>query len=77
MLALNPTDGKLLVHFSDKLQDIEIEYLCLNSSIHMTRLLDQVDKMVLASGTLEPAGELESLCDEPWKFHCGHIIPKE
>jgi hypothetical protein len=43
----------------------------------MTRLLDQVDKMVLASGTLEPAGDLEGLCENRWKFQCGHIVPKD
>lgn len=52
----------------------------------MNRMLNQVHKMVLASGTLEPAGDFallkagESSCseeNEAWKFSCGHVVADE
>ena len=49
----------------------------------MNRMLDQVHKMVLASGTLEPAGDFallkasETGAAQPWKFSCGHVVADE
>ena len=78
VLSLNPADGKLLIHLSNgsqprKLQEVEIEYLCLNPAVQLNRMLFEVDKMLLTSGTLEPAGDFALLkssseLDETWKF---------
>ena len=66
VLGLNPMDGKLILHFPEngrqgKLSQCELEYLSLNPAVQMNRMLDQVNKMVLASGTLEPAGDFALL----------------
>ena len=86
ILSLNPVDGKLLMHFNSesistpKLSQCELEYISLNPAVHLNRMLDQVGKMVLMSGTLEPAGDFALLnpCGTtPWKFSCGHVVPDE
>lgn len=38
-----------------------LEYLSLNPALTIKRLLDQADKMILASGTLEPTEEYDVL----------------
>lgn len=38
-----------------------MEYLSLNPALTIKRLLDQVDKIILASGTLEPTEEYDVL----------------
>ena len=38
-----------------------LEYLCLNPALTIKRLLDQADKIILASGTLEPTEEYDVL----------------
>ena len=93
---MNPIDGKLILHIeavdnkgTTKGQDAkkrpltqcELEYLSLNPAVLINRMLDQVHKMILASGTLEPAGDFALLRasetpedQEPWKFSCGHVV---
>ena len=65
VLSLNPIDGKLIMHLPEgkpgKLTECELEYLSLNPAIQINRMLDQVNKMILASGTLEPAGDFALL----------------
>lgn len=74
--------GKLV----GKLTDCSIEYLSLNPAVQINRMLDQVHKMVLASGTLEPAGDFALLKssdsasnkqEDPWKFSCGHVVSED
>lgn len=91
VLSLNPIDGKLIMSFPEarpgKLAECELQYLSLNPAVQINRMLDQVHKMVLASGTLEPAGDFALLkssedkgVDEQtarWKFSCGHVVPDE
>jgi len=38
-----------------------LEYLSLNPALTIKRLLDQADKIILASGTLEPTEEYDVL----------------
>lgn len=53
VLSLNPKDGKIVVHFTgDKAH--QIDYVSLNPALCMKRMLDEAEKLVLASGTLEP-----------------------
>ena len=45
-------------------------------------MLLEVDKMLLTSGTLEPAGDFALLksgseLDKTWKFSCGHVVGKD
>ena len=64
VLSLNPMDGKLILHLPEtgsKLTECQLEYLSLNPAVQMNRMLNQVHKMVLASGTLEPAGDFALL----------------
>ena len=75
------------MHFPEKqgkLTSCELEYLSLNPAVQINRMLDQVHKMVLASGTLEPAGDFALLkasdrVDDqlPWKFSCDHVVSDE
>lgn len=73
---MNPADGKLIIKSSPKC----LKYLCLNPAIHLKRLIDQADKIVLASGTLEPTEEYDVLskympCSSfMYKFSCDHVI---
>jgi Rad3-related DNA helicase len=40
-------------------------------------MLDQLHKLLLTSGTLEPAGDFATLGVKPWKFSCGHVVSKD
>ena len=45
-------------------------------------MLNEVDKMLLTSGTLEPAGDFALLksgseLDSTWKFACGHVVSED
>ena len=77
-LSLNPKDGRL--HFENK----TLRYIALNPALTLKRMLDEADKIILASGTLEPTAEYDVLkeylhptADMIFKFECGHIIPKD
>ena len=40
-------------------------------------MLNQIDKMLLTSGTLEPAGDFSLLKTEAakiWRFSCSHVV---
>ena len=80
ILSLNPADGKLVVKQD---QGLSLQYLCLNPAIHLKRLIDQADKVILASGTLEPTEEYDVLSkymsdlDFMYKFSCDHVISQE
>ena len=61
-----------------------LTYLSLNPALTLKRLIDQVDKIVLASGTLEPTEEYDVLqkymdADSSFmcKFSCDHVIPQD
>lgn len=88
MLGLSPSDGRIVLSFpkedGNKLTSASIEYLCLNPAVHLNRIMDQVNKLLLTSGTLEPAGEFALLKSKdagdgdgsPWRFNCGHVVGK-
>ena len=61
-----------------------LSYLSLNPALALKRLINQVDKIVLASGTLEPTEEYDVLqkymgdnSSFMCKFSCDHVIPQE
>ena len=59
---------------------LEIEYLCLNPAVIFNRIVQRAEKVVLASGTLEPSDEFKLLPNYEtisWRFHCGHVVAKE
>ena len=84
VLSLNPKDGKMVVHFNDG-KAHQLDYVSLNPALSMKRMLDEAEKLVLASGTLEPTQEYDVLrhylsddgADIIYKFSCGHVIPKD
>jgi len=66
VLSLNPKDGKMILQTTQKSDknykdETFLEYLCLNPALTIKRLLDQADKIILASGTLEPTEEYDVL----------------
>ncbi len=66
VLTLNPKDGKMILQIIKKTEinykeETFLEYLCLNPALTIKRLLDQADKIILASGTLEPTEEYDVL----------------
>ena len=81
VLALNPSDGKFIVR--NKGGAKSIEYLCLNPALHLKRLMDQADKVILASGTLEPTEEYDVLekyvktSNLIYKLNCDHVISRD
>ena len=63
---MNPKDGKMILQTTQKSDknykdETFLEYLCLNPALTIKRLLDQADKIILASGTLEPTEEYDVL----------------
>lgn len=80
ILSLNPADGKFILRSKPHKS---IEYLCLNPALHLKRLMDRADKIILASGTLEPTEEydvLDKYVSEPnfmYKFACDHVITQD
>jgi Rad3-related DNA helicase len=77
VLSLNPKDGLFILHFAEG--NASIEYICLNPAVHLNRILDQVSKLLLTSGTLEPAGDFAMISqgESKWSFSCGHVVSKE
>ena len=76
LLSFQPEDGVFII----KPQGI-LHYVCLNPSLTLKRILDEAQKVVLTSGTLEPTEEF-SILDEHYpdksfitKFSCQHILP--
>jgi Rad3-related DNA helicase len=66
VLTLNPKDGKMILQTTKKSdsnykEETFLEYLSLNPALTIKRLLDQADKIILASGTLEPTEEYDVL----------------
>jgi len=74
VLSLNPKDGLFILHLDDQPR---LEYICLNPAVLLNRMLDQVHKLVLTSGTLEPAGDFAMLTAPKIKFSCDHVVSKE
>lgn len=77
LLSLNPKDAKFIITFSGKITQTSLEYICLNPAVMINRMCDQAQKILLTSGTLEPAGDFDLVNVIKHKFSCGHIIPKE
>ena len=75
VLSLSPRDGVFLIHFDST--SPSIEYLCLNPSTVLNRMLDQCHKILLTSGTLEPAGDFSLIEGQRHKFTCGHVVSDE
>ena len=67
-------DGKLVVQTSSKIQECSIEYICLNPAVFLNRIIDESNKVILSSGTLEPAGDFNMLRAAKHRFSCGHIV---
>jgi Rad3-related DNA helicase len=80
ILSLNPSDGKFILRSKPSKS---IEYICLNPALHLKRLMDQADKIILASGTLEPTEEYDVLdkyvtrANYMYKFACDHVISQD
>ena len=74
---MSPEHGKFILKPSPKVQEICLEYICLNPAVIMNRITDEASKVILASGTLEPAGDFQLLEGQKHKFSCGHIIKPE
>ncbi|CDW73958.1 atp-dependent rna helicase [Stylonychia lemnae] len=83
ILSHNPNDGKMILNLSFKQnQQSSIQYLCLNPTTTLKRILDQIKAMIFISGTLEPSQEFNLLLkyvdqDQISRFNCDHIIPKQ
>lgn len=85
ILSLNPDDGQFVFHYSGQDEGKAcLQYIALNPALSLKRLLDQAEKVVLASGTLEPTEEYDVLnsyinCGSDHsiihKFSCGHVLP--
>lgn len=56
------------------MQEISLEYICLNPATALNRIIEQASKVILASGTLEPAGDFDLIKAQKFRFTCGHII---
>ena len=77
ILTFDPNDGKFLLTEKGTL----LKYICLNPALTLKRIIDRSDKVLLASGTLEPSEEYDVLKKYFYsnnfleKFSCPHILP--
>lgn len=78
VLAHRPDDGKIVIETTG--EDKTLQYLCLNPTTTLKRILDQVKALIFISGTLEPSQEfnlLINLAGKASRFSCDHIIPRQ
>jgi len=78
VLAHRPDDGKIVIDTSG--EGKTLQYLCLNPTTTLKRILDQVKAVIFISGTLEPSQEfnlLINLAGKVSRFSCDHIIPRQ
>jgi Rad3-related DNA helicase len=54
VLSHKPDDGKFILKEEGN-QQITLQYLCLNATTTLKRMLDQVKALIFISGTLEPS----------------------
>jgi Rad3-related DNA helicase len=58
-------------------QETSLEYICLDPAVTINRMSDLAAKLILTSGTLEPAGDFELIKATKHKFSCGHVVKPE
>ena len=78
ILSFRPDDGKFIL--SRENDKVTLQYLCLNPTTTLKRMMDQVKAIIFISGTLEPSQEFNMLlknAESVSRFNCDHIIPKQ
>lgn len=79
ILSFRPDDGKFIISREND-NKVTLQYLCLNPTTTLKRMMDQVKAIIFISGTLEPSQEFNMLlkhAESVSRFNCDHIIPKQ
>ena len=82
ILSHRADDGKFIITIESD-NSKTLQYLCLNPTTTLKRMMDQVKAMIFISGTLEPSQEFNQLlkhvesAEKISRLNCDHIIPRQ